>query len=214
MIKLYLDIETLPGSETLREEIESEIKHPGNISRPERIKQWEDEERPSKVEEEYRKTALRGHQGRILCIGYIKERPQGVSEGVITGTEPELLRGFWGIADDVDLFIGFNIFDFDFKFIIQRSIVYGIKPSRELSFARYRNDPIYDVMQEWTLWSRDNISLNDLCKALRIESPKGELDGSKVYDYYLQGKHQEIYEYCLKDVRATMQIYKKMNFLS
>ena len=214
MIKLFLDIETLPGDESIKVEIEAGIKPPGNISRPDTIRQWQEEKKPVELDKKYRDTALKGHLGRILCIGYLKETPQGTSEGVIAGEEPELLREFWGMAKDADLFVGFNIFEFDLKFIIQRSVIHGIKPSRELSFARYRNEPIFDVMEEWGLWGRDNIRLDVLCKALGVESPKGDLEGSKVYDYYLEGRQQEIYEYCLKDVRATRQIYMKMNFLS
>ena len=74
MIKLFLDIETLLGDELLREVIESEIKPPENISRPERIKQWEDEEKPAKVEQEYRSTAL-----ILLCQKNSQARPGRVS---------------------------------------------------------------------------------------------------------------------------------------
>ena len=81
-----------------------------------------------------------------------------------------------------------------------------------MSFARFRSEPIYDVMWEWEQWSK-RISLDSLSRALGIESPKGELDGSKVYDYYLAGRVDEIYDYCLRDVRATRAIYKRMNFL-
>lgn len=214
MIKLFLDIETLPGDETLRERIEAEVQPPRNISRPERIKQWEEEEKLLDVEKKYRGTSLKGHLGRILCIGYIKEIDGSSSEDVITGDEPGILKKFWDIARDVDLFVGFNILEFDLKFIMQRSIICGVKPSLEVSFARYRKDQVYDVMEEWGMWGRDYISLDELCKSLGVESPKSDLDGSKVYDYYLAGRQQEIYDYCLKDVRATRELYRRMNFLA
>ena len=72
---------------------------------------------------------------------------------------------------------------------------------------------MYDVMQEWGKWGRENISLDTLSKALGIQSPKDELDGSKVYDYYLGGRVQEFYDYCLRDVAATKAIYQRMNFI-
>ena len=63
------------------------------------------------------------------------------------------------------------------------------------------------------MWSpRDHISLDVLTRALGIESPKGEITGAKVYDFYLAGKVQEIYDYCLRDVQATREIYKRMTF--
>ena len=214
VIKLFLDIETLPGDESLRREIETEIKPPGNISRPERIKQWEEEEKPGAMEERYRKTALEGLYGRILCIGYVKESPLGITEKVITGEEPAILQEFWDTAKGVDLFVGFKILDFDLKFIMQRSIIQGVKPTRELNFARYRSEPIYDVMREWQMWDTGYVALDVVTRALGIESPKGELDGSKVYDYYREGRLEDIYAYCMRDVKATREIYKRMNFLA
>lgn len=69
-------------------------------------------------------------------------------------------------------------------------------------------------MQAWEKWGRDYISLHELAIVLGIESAKGALDGSKVYDYYLEGRLQEICDYCLADIAVTREIYRKMNFLS
>ena len=60
MIKLFLDIETLPGEESLRDDIAAEVKPPANITKTETLKKWEEEQKLAKVEEEYRKTALGG----------------------------------------------------------------------------------------------------------------------------------------------------------
>ena len=165
-----------------------------------------------KMEEEFRKTSFKGRRGRILCIGYVKEGPKETEEGVLSGDKSALLTEFWDIAWDVDLFVGFNILDFDLKFIMQRSIMQRVKPSRSISFARYRSEPVYDVMTEWVQWSNTYIKLDELAQALGLESPKGAIDGSKVYDYYLAGKAQEICDYCLRDVYATRDIYRRMTF--
>ena len=213
MIKLFLDIETLPGDESLRGDIATGVRPPASITKPEMIRKWEEEQRPAKVEEEYRKTALEGLQGRILCIDYLREDGHGETEGVISGDERDILTVFWELAGDVDLFVGFNVLDFDLKFIIQRSIINGVRPSRTISFARYRSEPVYDVMWEWEHWGNKRISLDRLAQALGIESPKDGIDGSKVYDYYQEGRTSEIYDYCLRDVKATREIYRRMNFL-
>ena len=211
MIKLFIDIETLPGDEALKERIASEIKPPGNISRPERIEQWEKEEKPIQIEKRYRDTSFDGAYGRILCIGYIREDHGGIQQGVLTGDEMSILKAFWTLAHDVDLFVGFNILDFDLKFIWQRSVVNGVRPSREIPFARYRSEPVFDVMQEWEKWG-SRISLDELCRALGVESSKAVLDGSKVYDFFLAGKLQEIHDYCLRDVSVTRRLYEKLAF--
>ena len=213
MIRLFLDIETLPADESLRQQIEVDIAPPGNISRPERIEQWIQDERPQEVEKRYRATALRGHAGRILCIGYVMETQQDLTEGVLSGDEADILRDFWTLAKEVDFFVGFNVLDFDLKFIVQRSIILGVRPGIDLSFNRFRNDQVYDVMVERDMCGRERISLDNLARAMGIQSPKGDIDGSQVYDYYLAGRLDEIYEYCLRDVRATAEIYRRMNFI-
>ena len=133
---------------------------------------------------------------------------------MLTGEEPAILRDYWDLVRDVDLFVGFNVLDFDLKFILQRSIVNRVPPSRPISFRRYQQEPVYDVMREWEAWStRDFISLDTLSRALGMESPKsGGVDGSQVYDFYLAGRLQEIYDYCLRDVRVTRDIYRRMTF--
>ena len=68
-------------------------------------------------------------------------------------------------------------------------------------------------MREWEKWSNSFIKLDTLAKALNLQSSKeGGIDGSQVYDFYLKGKHKEIYEYCERDVQLTRKIYKRMIF--
>lgn len=158
----------------------------------------------------FRSTSLSGEFGRIFCIGYaLDDDPSNC----ISGDEKEILKEFWKIARDADLFIGHNIMDFDFKFIYKRSIILGIKPSRNLNFARYRSDPIFDTMKEWEKWSNGCVSLHKLSLLFGLASPKEKgIDGSKVYDHFLEGKGEEIVEYCKRDVEATRAVYKKITF--
>jgi predicted PolB exonuclease-like 3'-5' exonuclease len=213
MIRMYLDIETLPGPESLKEAIAADIAPPGNLTRLETIQKWREEKKPALVEEKYRRTSLEGHWGRVFCVAYIKETPHDLAQGVISGDEPAVLQSFWELARDVGQFVGFNIMDFDLKFLMQRSIIHGVKPTNQPSFARYRSDHIYDVMCEWLQWdNRDHIKLDTLARALGVPSPKEGMDGSQVYDYYLAGRLDEICRYCLRDVHAVRDIYRKMTF--
>ena len=43
-----------------------------------------------------------------------------------------------------------------------------------------------------------------------IPTPKGSIDGSQVGRYYREGRIEEIGEYCLRDVRATGDLFKKL----
>jgi predicted PolB exonuclease-like 3'-5' exonuclease len=145
-------------------------------------------------------------------LGYAVEPPLDSTVEVLHGDEQEILKGFWKLAADCNLFVGHNILDFDLRFIYQRSVIHQIRPSREIPFARFRNAPIYDTMQEWSKWGREHASLDALSKALGVPSPKENLDGSKVYPYYRDGKLTEICEYCKRDVDSVRQVYRWLTF--
>ncbi len=199
-MKLFLDIETLPAAGDKMEMLK---------------KLWEESSKKSTKEKisfdnYFRMTSLSGEFGRIFCIGYATDNN---AVDCISGEEKDVLSKFWEIAKDADLFIGHNIIDFDLRFIYKRSIINGIRPTKYLSFARYRSEPIFDTMKEWEKWSNIGISLHKLSVVLEIASPKEQgIDGSKVYDYFLAGKGNEIIEYCKRDVEATRAVYKKITF--
>ena len=190
----FLDIETVPTDLSLQENglLEAQIL----LNEGELIK----------------KLSLSAATAKILCICYALEPPAGGEVQALQGEETEMIRAFWKLATDCNLFIGHNILDFDLRFIYQRSIIHQIKPSRDLPFARFRNAPIYDTMHEWSKWGREHVSLDTLSKALGIPSPKETLDGSKVYPYYRAGKLAEIIEYCKRDVDSTRQVYRRLTF--
>lgn len=217
--KLYLDIETLPCEEDKREEFVDILK---------KRKEWQNREQEllqhirdgalistdSFEEEIFRSTALDGTFGQILCIGLIKETGEEVTgKQTLSGSEDQMLKKFWEVASGVQIFIGHNIMDFDLPFIYKRSIILGVKPSREINFARYRNEPIFDTQKEWDKWAFGHAhKLDTLARVLGIRSSKDKMDGSEVYDFYKAGKLDDIYEYCMKDVLVTRQVYKRLTF--
>lgn len=197
MNKLFFDIETLPADESahpkLRKVFDRKQKKGAKLGT---------------FDDFVEVTNFDGTWGRIVCISYaVNQNPPEC----LSGAENNIVEQFWKIAKTTDLFVGFNIFDFDLRFIYQRSVILGVVPSRDLSFARYRNNPIYDVMYEWTKWS-GKIAMDDLAHALDIPSSKDGIDGSQVYTYYRKGKLDEIYRYCNKDVEVVRSIYGRMMF--
>lgn len=204
-MKLFLDIETLPAPGEKLDLIRSFWEE----SRKKNA--WSKETKGlNDFDTYFRNTSFQAEFGRILCIGYaIDDKPAEC----LHGEEKEILRKFWAIAKDASLFIGHNVMDFDLRFIYKRSIILGIRPTKELSFARYRNNPIFDTMYEWEKWSGKGTSLHKLSICLDLSSPKEEgIDGSKVYDYFLQGKSHEIHKYCMRDVEATRRVYNRITF--
>jgi len=191
---LFFDIETVPTQQSLQENnlLDAQMQ----LDEAEIIK----------------KLSLAAVTSRLLCLAYALEPPTDSPVEVIHGEEAEILQKFWQLATETNLFVGHNVLDFDLRFIYQRSIINQIKPSREISFGRYRNNPVYDTMHEWSKWGRERISLDLLSRALGIPSPKEGLDGSKVYPYYCAGKLPEICEYCQRDVETVRQVYRRMTF--
>jgi len=202
MKKLYVDIETIPAADERREILK--LLHGKAVEKNNR--------KGKKDFEQYLlETSFDGAFGRIICIGYaLNDEPADVIHK--EKDEKKMLEKFWDIAKDADLFIGHNVIDFDLKFIYQRSIIHGVKPTKGLSFARYRNDPIYDTDREWMKWSASRIGLEHLALALDIPTPKDGIDGSQVYEFYKKGEVKKILDYCKRDVETTRKIYKKLTF--
>jgi len=159
-----------------------------------------------------KKLSLAAATAKILCLCYAIEPPVGSEVQVLEGEETEIIKNFWKLAVDCNLFVGHNILDFDLRFIYQRSIIHQIKPSRELPFARFRSAPIFDTMHEWSKWGREHASLDLLSRTLSIPSPKETLDGSKVYPYYRAGKLADIVNYCKCVVDSLRQVYRRLTF--
>jgi predicted PolB exonuclease-like 3'-5' exonuclease len=198
-MNLYFDIETIPAPEE-QHEILKEIH----------AKKLEDGRKVSGDFEQYlAATSFDGAFGCIICVGYAVDDKE---VQILKGEEKKILKDFWDIAKDQRLFIGFNNMDFDLRFIYQRSVINGVPPTKNLSFARYRNDPIFDIMWEWRKWAREpSVSLDTLAKALGIKSSKGgEIEGKNVWQAYKDGRLDEICDYCKRDVEVTREIYKRM----
>lgn len=191
---LYFDIETVPTDQSLKEHglLDAQIQ----IDEAEIIK----------------KLSLSAATAKIICLGYAIEPSLTNTVDVLEGEEIDIIKNFWKLAADSNLFVGHNILDFDLRFIYQRSVIHQIKPSRDIPFSRFRNAPIYDTMHEWSKWGREHTSLDALAKALGIPSPKENLDGSKVYPYYRAGRLGEIIAYCKRDVDSVRQIYHRLTF--
>jgi 3'-5' exonuclease len=205
--KVFLDCETIPPDKTaplLRDRIQG------------------------CSEEEFRKLALDPEYGRLLCIGLIIEEDNQIIHRGTLGRdktsmlfhldEARILRAFWklikGFDPYKDLLIGFNILDFDLHWVYMKSVIHKVKPSIDIPFARFRNRPVYDVMWEFEHWRR-KISLDELAKILdMVSSKQSGIDGSCIFDLFIQGRHQEIADYCMRDVELTRAIYKRMSFSS
>ncbi len=222
MSTITFDIETLPSDDSgIIADIAAGIKPPGNLKKAETIEAWERDEKPAAVLEAVRKTGLDGTYGRICCIGFaVDDEPVECS----FGNEEDVLRNFFRwlngaarISDYTDrqsaIFVGHNVLSFDLRFLWQRCVVNGIRPPAIIPFnAKPWDGKVFDTMTAWNPARERSISLDKLCRALGVPSSKGDLDGSKVAEYWQAGRHQEVAAYCMADVEAVRQCHKRMVF--
>ena len=131
--------------------------------------------------------------------------------------ETELLAQFWDVAKKYDSVVTFNGRGFDVPFIYLRSALLNVPISKKNWLGyRYATDPHCDLAEQFTFYSvsgRDGaarrFNLDFYCKAFGIESPKSAgVTGSDVTTMLAEKKFREIAEYCLRDVKATVELYK------
>ncbi|MDI6801581.1 MAG: ribonuclease H-like domain-containing protein [Thermodesulfovibrionales bacterium] len=124
------------------------------------------------------------------------------------GMEKEIIEKFWSTIKTCDRFVTFNGRSFDCPFIMIRSAVNRIKPTRDLMPNRY-NGPHIDLLDQMTFYgaSKRRFSLDMWCKTFNIKSPKSEgITGYDVKDLFKAGKHVDIARYCAGDLRATKEL--------
>ncbi len=187
------------------------------------------------AEEARRAGGLSPFRGKIVAIGVInigdgrscvlyempgqtelKVEKNNNGRTYISGTEKQILEKFWEFFDSDSRFISFNGRQFDGPFLMVRSAINGIVPKRDLVGYRYGFHPNCDLREALNFFGTVNarqfkFNLDLACKAFGVETSKGEgLDGRSVESWYRAGRHREIADYCLDDVRATAELYDKL----
>ena len=175
--------------------------------------------------------------GFVVAIGlYDLEREKGVvyyvgegdDEDKIDGAytykqrnEKEMLAEFWEGAKYYDTFVTFNGRTFDVPFLLHRSVVNGVKPTKNLMEGRYpsqqhscRHVDLQDELTFFGAMSR-RPSLHLFCRAYGVQSPKEEVGGDDVAELFYAKKFRDIALYNARDVTATTALYQKwLEYLS
>lgn len=131
--------------------------------------------------------------------------------------EHELLIAFWDVAKHYETIVTFNGRGFDVPFLYLRSALLDVPISKKdwLGY-RFATEPHCDLAEQLTFYGvsgRDGaarrFNLDFYCKAFGIPSPKAQgVSGMDVGTLIAAGQHREVAEYCLRDVRATVDLYK------
>ena len=216
---IILDIETIPADDArIVDYISATIKPPGTIKLASSIAKWHAESKQEAIEEAVNKTGLDGAFGRVCVIGFDIDGTIDALHGL---DEPALLVSFNSRLNTIPrslwnamTIVGHNVTGFDLRFLLQRYIVNGIQPHAIIhaaAQAKAWDAKVYDTMTQFAGYG-NRISLDKLCMALGVPSPKGEMDGSMVGRYVAEGRIAEVVEYCKRDVAATREVYKRMTF--
>lgn len=157
---------------------------------------------------------VRTDQQTLLCEGeggWTEITPGG--RRVFRGDERSLLGVLWEILPEYGRVVTYNGRGFDVPFTYVRSALHGIRPSRNLLSNRFSLSEHCDLAEVLNFFgaAQERFSLDYWCRRFGITSPKQEgLDGARVGAYYRAGRLEEIAEYCLRDVDATAQLYRRL----
>jgi DNA polymerase elongation subunit (family B) len=130
-----------------------------------------------------------------------------------SGMEKEILEKFWEWVKNYDQIITFNGRAFDVPFLLIRSAINKIRPSKNLMGYRFDYKSHCDLLEQLTFYGiTRKFNLDFYAKSFGIKSSKDEgIDGSMVGDLYKQKKYKEIARYCARDIFTTKELYNYWN---
>ncbi len=145
----------------------------------------------------------------------IDEETEGIK--LKSMSEKEILEKFWRLVELYDEFVTFNGRGFDVPFIVVRSAVHGIRPTKDLMSNRYLSMQKFgarhiDLLDQLSFYGsvRRRGNLHLWSRAFGIKSPKSQgVTGDDVQKLFESKKYKEIALYNIGDLRATRSLFEK-----
>ena len=175
-------------------------------------------------QEVYRQTAAFFPEfGKVACVSmaFVTKGGEVRFESFYGEDELHILTETRKVFDKIEPLsfelCGQSIKLFDIPFLGKRYFINGMKPPK--LFPTHDTKPwdlrVLDTKEVWQFgnnWSLGSLDL--MCSVLEVDSPKnGDVKGDNVTTNYWEGKHEEIKEYCERDVKALVDIITKLNNL-
>ena len=131
-------------------------------------------------------------------------------------SEKEMLINFWQGVKGYNNFVSFNGRSFDIPFLMIRSAINKIRPTKNLLSNRYlsyqsANAKHIDLLDQFSFYSAvyRKPSLHLCCRAFGIESPKTKgITGDDINKLFIEKKFKDIARYNALDLFATAKLYK------
>lgn len=159
---------------------------------------------------------------KVACIsfGYLKQAEDKswvfTSKSFCGDVEPAILADFSRVLEkSLSLNLcGHNILSFDVPFLCKRYLINRLVLPNKIDYSGKKPWEITDIdtMNLWKFgsFSGKNISLELLSASLGIESPKIDMDGSKVKEAFKSKQFESIVKYCEGDVKCVAQVTMKL----
>ncbi len=167
-----------------------------------------------------KRSALLPEFGKIVCVsvGFILDNGE-IKLDSFYGEEKELLSKLSNLLVRIEKLdfklCGHNIKNFDLPYIAKRMLINEIKIPSIL--PNYQIKPwetrVVDTKEVWNFNSFKGLSSLELvCASLNVPNPKdNEVNGSNMHNYYYNNNDiNKIVEYCEEDVKATINLMKKL----
>lgn len=210
MKRLFFDIETTANPDTIQ--LMPDPKAPANLKDPEKIAAAIEEKKRELVE----MAALDPDYGRLLSIGFSTgdEVTVMLNEAVFPGhdyamPEEDMLERFWMVLQSCGgACVGYNILSFDLPYLMRRSMALGVKLPLVTMLAKFRTEPVTDLMAILYNWGGDRYKpLKTVAMLYGLENGADGIDGSQVAGL----DADTLIQYQISDVRLVMQLYRRMN---
>lgn len=213
---IFLDIETIPG---LSPPSIDDIPVPGSMKREETIAKWKVETLPGLVTQAWAKEALESLKGRVCAVGFtvgddpvecvMSERDNG-EKALFSVFEAKLKSIMGKDSFPVVTWVGFNIKEFDLKWIRHRVYKYGLKwLAMHCPWNRYSKQVI-DLREVLDSGYQARGTFDQYCKWLGLPGKPEGMEGSQIWALWNKKDFEAIRQYCMNDVENVRAMYHKI----
>ena len=217
-----IDIETVPLADSMSAPYPAaERQPPANYRNTDAIDAWRERDRLAWAQERAKTCSLSPRLGRVLCVGIATPGDEQVYYAETEDAERETLRAFWDdmMSDGMPAKAVTWNGAWDLRFLVIRSLLLGVTIPVDAHIVRawakpYNGEWHTDVKR---VLVGDQITkgegLGEWAQAFGLPGKTDGWTGASVYPAYLEGRHDEIRDYCVSDVFATRDLYLRVSHI-
>lgn len=213
---LVVDIETIPNMDVVG--FLPEPKADGRLTDAGKIASDIERKKQDAVD----RMGLDPNLARICVIGYAESTVEGPArswdsflKATSDDAEREVLHEFWAQAQDCDKLGTFNGAEFDIPFILRRSWLLGVRPTRTFETVPWRcaTGEANHIDARLVLSGGDARAKGtlDLYGKLKLGCGKTDgMDGSQVWGFWQAGRSDEVRVYCRNDCVMALGLIESL----